>query len=44
MVEIIFDNPFEYNRRVNIKRFNNMTMSDFALGPLEHRECLIIKK
>ena len=44
MVEIIFDNPFEYNRRVNIKRFNSMTMSDFALGPLEHRECLIIKK
>ena len=44
MVEIIFDNPFEYNRRVNIKRFNNMTMADFALGPIEHRECLIVKK
>lgn len=44
MVELIFASPFEYNRKVNLKRFNSMTFSDFALGPIEHRECLIIKK
>ncbi len=44
MVEIILDNPFEFNRKVNLKRFNSMNMSDFALGPVDHRECLIIKK
>lgn len=44
MVELVFDNPFEYNRKVNLKRFNSMTLNDFALGPVEHRECLIIRK
>ena len=44
MVELIFDNPFSYNRKVNLKRFNSMTLSDFSLGPVDHRECLIIKQ
>jgi len=44
MVELVFDNPFKYNRKVNIKRFNSMSMSDYSLGPIEHREVLIIKK
>ena len=44
MVELIYDEPFEYNRKVNIKRFYSMNLSDYALGPTEHRECLIIKK
>ena len=44
MVELVFDNPFEYNRKVNLKRFNSMTLNDFSLGPIEHRECLIIRK
>ena len=43
MVELIDTEPFEYNRKVNIKRFNSMTLSDYSLGPIEHRECLIIK-
>mgnify|MGYP000424157354 CR=1 FL=1 len=44
MVELVFDNPFNYNRKVNLKRFNGMTLNDFSLGPIEHRECLMIKK
>ena len=43
MVELIHDNPFEFNRKVNIKRFNTMTLSDYSLGPIEHRECLVIR-
>ena len=44
MVELVTDSPFTYNRKVNLKRFTSMTLSDFALGPTDHRECLIIKK
>ncbi len=44
MVELVYDSPFNFNRKVNIKRFNSMTLSDYSLGPIEHRECLIIKK
>lgn len=44
MIELVYDNPFSFNRKVNIKRFNSMSMSDYSLGPVEHRECLIIKK
>lgn len=43
MVELIDNEPFEYNRKINIKRFNSMNLSDYSMGPLEHRECLIIK-
>lgn len=44
MIELIYDEPFEYNRKVNMKRFTSMNLSDFSLGPIEHRECLIIQK
>ena len=44
MVELVFDKPFNYNRKVNIKRFNSMNMNDYSLGPTEYRECLIIQK
>lgn len=44
MVELSYDNLFEFNRKVSIKRFNTMTLSDYSLGPIEHRECLIIRK
>lgn len=44
MVELVTTEPFEYNRKINIKRFNSMTLSDYSLGPVDHRECLIIKK
>lgn len=43
-VEIIFDRPFEYNRKVSIERFDTETHKDFALGPMENRECLIFTK
>lgn len=44
MVELVFDNPFTYNRKINLKRFNSLPLNDFALGPVDHRECLIIQK
>ena len=44
MVELVYDEPFEYNRKVSLKRFNSMNLSDYALGPSEHRECLLIKQ
>ena len=44
MVELVDTELFHYNRKVSIKRFNSMNLSDYALGPVEHRECLIIKK
>ena len=43
-VEIIFDDPFKINRKVNLKRFTGMSLSDFSMGPQDIRECLIIKK
>ena len=45
MIELlVYDEPFEYNRNVSLKRFNSMNLSDYALGPSEHRECLLIKQ
>ena len=43
MVELIDNEPFEFNRKINLKRFNSMNLSDYSMGPLEQRECLIIK-
>lgn len=43
-VEIIFDKPFDYNRKVLIERFDTETYRDFALGPIENRECLVFSK
>lgn len=42
MVEIIFDQPFNYNRIVNLKRLDTQTTKDFALGPINRRECVCI--
>ena len=39
-IEIIFDKPFDYNRIVDINRFLSTTHKDFALGPINNRECL----
>lgn len=43
-VDIIFDHPFEYNRRVSIKRFASEEKADFALGKIENREFVGIKR
>lgn len=44
MVELILNEPFTCNRKINLKRFNNLTLKDFSMGPIDHRECLIINK
>jgi hypothetical protein len=43
-VEMIFDQPFKYNRKVKIERFLSETKEDFALGPMEKREYLLIHR
>lgn len=41
-VEIVFDQPFKYNRIVSLKRFDTQTKKDFSLGPIGRRECVCI--
>ena len=41
-VEIVFDQPFKYNRIVSLKRFDTQTKKDFSLGPINRRECVLI--
>lgn len=43
-VKIILNHPFEYNRRVNRRRFLEETKNDFCLGPVSFRECLLMKR
>lgn len=43
-VKIIFDKPFDYNRIVKLSRLNNHQQKDFALGPIEKRECVLITR
>ena len=43
-VEIIFDKPFNYNRKVNLRRFLAKTTSDFALGPIDKRDCVLFTR
>lgn len=44
MVNIIFDQPFKYNRIVSLRRFDTKTTKDFALGPIDRRECVCMYK
>lgn len=41
-IEIIFDKLFQYNRKVTISRFLSQTHKDFAIGPVNNRECLCL--
>lgn len=43
-IKIILNHPFEYNRRVSKKRMNQAEKKDFCLGPIEFRECLLLKR
>ena len=36
-----FNEPFKYNRKVSINRVVSHMKKDFALGPLEKRECAL---
>ena len=43
-IDIIYSEPFKYNRRVNLKIFNSYLKNDYALGPLIKRECVLFWK
>lgn len=43
-VTIIFDKPFDYNRKVALDRFVSEIKKDFALGPIENRECVLFSR
>lgn len=43
-VSIIFNKPFNYNRKVSIRRFLDTSTKDYALGPIERRECVLFNK
>lgn len=43
-IEIIFDKPFSYNRKITLDRFLSETHRDFALGPINNRECLCFNR
>ncbi len=44
MVKPIYDKPFNYNRKVKIKRIFSQTTKDFALGNVDLRECVLINR
>ena len=37
-------NPFKYNRKIATKRFLSTLKQEFALGPVEKRECVLFNK
>lgn len=43
-VEIIFDKPFSYNRIVTVERLFKETKEDFAFGPIDGREMVVIRR
>lgn len=43
-ISIIFNKPFHYNRKISVSRFIESNMNDFALGPVDQRECLLFNK
>ncbi len=44
MVKIIFNKPFSYNRKVNLKRLLAVNNKDFALGEVKDRCCVLINR
>ena len=43
-IKIIFDQPFNYNRVITRERLLKESKEDFALGPIENRECVLFNK
>ncbi len=43
-IRIIFDRPFDYNRVVGKKRLLDDSKKDFALGPIDNRECVLFNR
>ena len=43
-VKIILNKPFTHNRKVTLKRLTSTSTRDFALGPVDKRECVLITR
>ncbi len=43
-VKIVLDKPFHYNCVITRARLLSNTKDDFALGPIENRECVLFNK
>lgn len=43
-IKIITNHPFSYNRKVTLKRFFSKGRSDFSLGKILKRECILVRK
>ena len=43
-IQILKDRKFDYNRIIKIGRFLSDKRQDFALGPIEKRECVLINR
>ena len=43
-VKIVLNKPFTHNRIVTTKRFFSISKADFALGPVDRRECVLLNK
>lgn len=43
-IEIIFDKPFDYNRKVKKQHFIKNTKTEFSLGPTEKREAVLFNR
>ena len=40
-IEIVFDKPFQYNRKINRTWFESIENKKYALGIVEERECIL---
>lgn len=43
-IELVTNKPFTHNRKVKLERFLSSEKLEFALGPTNKRECLLINK
>lgn len=43
-VQMIFNKPFSYNRKVSLKRLSSETSDDFSLGKISNRECVLFNR
>lgn len=43
-IKCVLNEPFKYNRIVKLERFISETKHEFALGPIEKREALLLRR
>ena len=41
-IQIVWDQPKRYNRKILFEIFNNEGKDHYALGPIDKRECILI--